>query len=92
MEQPEGFIIKGQEYKMCKLIKSLYSLKQAPKQWHKKFDSVMIKDEFTINKCDKCVYTKTVKNACIMICLYVDDILIRGNNIEIIVYKTYAIQ
>ena len=62
MEQPEGFVVKGQEHKMCKLIKSLYGLKQALKQWHKKFDNVMIKDEFTINECDRCVYTKTVKN------------------------------
>ncbi|KAM1873109.1 hypothetical protein ACFX13_006993 [Malus domestica] len=32
MEQPEGFIVKGQEHKVCKLVKSLYGLKQAPKQ------------------------------------------------------------
>ncbi|TQE08632.1 hypothetical protein C1H46_005724 [Malus baccata] len=32
MEQPKGFIVKGQEKKVCKLIKSLYGLKQAPKQ------------------------------------------------------------
>ena len=38
MEQPEGFIVKGQENKFCKLIKSLYDLKQGPKQWHEKFN------------------------------------------------------
>ena len=31
MEQPEEFIIPGQEKKVCKLVKSLYGLKQAPK-------------------------------------------------------------
>ena len=31
MEQPEGFVVKGQEMKFCRLIKSLYGLKQAPK-------------------------------------------------------------
>jgi hypothetical protein len=30
MSQPEGFVVKGQEHKVCKLIKSLYGLKQAP--------------------------------------------------------------
>ena len=39
MKQPEGFVLQGQEQKVCKLIKSLYGLKQAPKQWHKKFDN-----------------------------------------------------
>ncbi|GJT24335.1 retrovirus-related pol polyprotein from transposon TNT 1-94 [Tanacetum coccineum] len=34
MQQPEGFVVKGQEHKVCKLVKSLYGLKQAPKQWH----------------------------------------------------------
>ena len=36
MEQPEGFVVQGQENKVCKLVKSLYGLKQAPKQWHEK--------------------------------------------------------
>ena len=31
MDQPERFIAKGQENKVCKLVKSLYELKQAPK-------------------------------------------------------------
>ena len=84
MEQPEGFIVKGQEHKVCKLVKFLYGLKQDPKQWHEKFDSVMIKDEFTINECDKCVYTKIIENVCIIVCLYVDNMLILGTNIEII--------
>ncbi|CAM8959206.1 unnamed protein product [Rhodiola kirilowii] len=34
MKQPEGFIMPGNENKVCKWIKSLYGLKQAPKQWH----------------------------------------------------------
>ena len=69
---------------MCKLVKSLYGLKQAPKQWHEKFDSVMLKDRFTINECDKCVHTKTVGYACIIVCLYVDDMLILGTILKLL--------
>jgi hypothetical protein len=31
MDQPDGFVVKGQEGKVYKLLKSLYGLKQAPK-------------------------------------------------------------
>eukprot|EP00253_Pinus_taeda_P035334 PITA_35334 len=33
MYQPEGFVVKGHEHKVCKLVKSLYGLKQAPRTW-----------------------------------------------------------
>nr|GEU40480.1 zinc finger, CCHC-type [Tanacetum cinerariifolium] len=36
MKQPEGFVMPGNEHKVCKLVKSLYGLKQAPKQWHQR--------------------------------------------------------
>jgi len=84
MEQPEGFIAPGKEEKVCKLVKSLYGLKQAPKQWHEKFDNVMLSNGFKINECDKCVYVKNTKNEYVIICLYVDDMLIIGSNIEVI--------
>ena len=56
MEQPECFIVPRQGKKVCKLVKSLYGLKQALKQWHEKFDNTMITNGFRINECDKCVY------------------------------------
>ena len=32
IEQPEAFIVPGKEKKVCKLIKTLYGLKQAQQQ------------------------------------------------------------
>ena len=53
-------------------------------QWHEKFDSVMMTNEFKINECDKCVYVKNIERGFVVICLYVDDILIMVSNNEVI--------
>ena len=34
MQQPEGFVEKGNDNLVCRLKKSLYGLKQAPRQWY----------------------------------------------------------
>ena len=56
MQQPDGFVIDGQERKVCRLIKSLYGLKQAPKQWHDKFNTTLTSVGFVVNEADN-VYT-----------------------------------
>lgn len=82
MEQPEGYVLPGNELKMCKLVKSLYGLKQAPKQWHQNFDSMILSNGFIPNYCDKCLYTKVCKTTVIFLCLYVDDMLIISNHLN----------
>ena len=57
-------------------MKSLYGLKQASKQWHEKFDNIMMSLGFKINECDQCVYIKDTKHGYVIVCLYVDDMLI----------------
>ncbi|CAM8901338.1 unnamed protein product [Rhodiola kirilowii] len=81
MKQPEGFIMPGNENKVCKLIKSLYGLKQAPKQWHQKIDEIILSRGFKLSKADKCIYSK-FDNSCngVIICLYVDDMMIFGTD------------
>jgi hypothetical protein len=59
-------------------------LKQAPKQWHEKFDKVMLSTEFKINEVDKCVYVKNTDKSYVIVCIYVDDMLVLGINDHII--------
>ena len=78
MEQPDGFIVPGQEKKVYSLVKSFYRLKQAPKHWYEKFDNAMMSNGFRINECDKCVFIKDIASGYVIMCLYVDDMLIIG--------------
>ncbi|RVW78512.1 Retrovirus-related Pol polyprotein from transposon TNT 1-94 [Vitis vinifera] len=82
MEQPEGFVLLGNENKVCKLVKSLYGLKQAPKQWHEKFDHAILSDGFRHNNVDKCLYSKTCDDYMVIVCLYVDDMLILSDDMR----------
>src|SRR5438128_12697670 len=84
MDQPDGFVVKGQESKVCRLLKSLYGLEQAPKQWHQKFDITQTSVGLSINEADRCVYYHHGEGEGVILCLYVDDILIFGTNIDAI--------
>ncbi|GJS82563.1 retrotransposon protein, putative, ty1-copia subclass [Tanacetum coccineum] len=57
MRQPPGFE-EGTSNKVCLLKKSLYGLKQSPRQWYKQFDVYMISNRFSRSNYDSCVYFK----------------------------------
>nr|GEW72495.1 putative zinc finger, CCHC-type [Tanacetum cinerariifolium] len=84
MAQPQGFKSKGQEHLICKLKKSIYGFKQASRQWYLKFDKVMKKHNFIKNQVDQCVYLKMSGRNFIILVLYVDDILLASNNIDLL--------
>jgi hypothetical protein len=84
MDQPNKFIANGQEGKVCKLLKSLYGLKQAPKQWHEKFDKTLTSVSFVENETNSCVYYRYGEGEGVILCLYVDDILIFGSSLKVI--------
>nr|GEY74211.1 zinc finger, CCHC-type [Tanacetum cinerariifolium] len=54
---------------------------EAPKQWHQKFDEVVLSNGYLLNQADKCVYSKIDGSGKrVIICLYVDDMLIFGTD------------
>ncbi|KAE8684024.1 hypothetical protein F3Y22_tig00111160pilonHSYRG00030 [Hibiscus syriacus] len=83
MRQPEGFTQPGNEHLVCRLKKSLYGLKQSPRQWYKRFDSYMIKIGYNRCEYDCCVYVKSLDDGSfIFLLLYVDDMLIAAKNMD----------
>ena len=43
---------------MCKLMRFIYGLKQAPKSWNMRFDEVIRSYDFIKNEGEPCVYKK----------------------------------
>ncbi|XP_075075906.1 uncharacterized protein LOC142162833 [Nicotiana tabacum] len=84
ISQPEGFVIQVQENKVCKLRKSLYGLKKAPKQWYENFNSTLVGYGFVVNASDTCVYSKMIGSDCMIRCLYVNDMLIFGPSVDVV--------
>ncbi|MCO5552868.1 hypothetical protein L7F22_006386 [Adiantum nelumboides] len=81
MQQPEGFVKKGKEHLVCKLLKSLYGLNQSSRQWCHKFDAFMCSLDYKQSNEDSCLYVKRQPNGqLIMLILYVDDMLIAGHS------------
>ena len=84
MRQPEGFEAKGKENLVCKLKKSLYGLKQSPRMWYQKFDTYMLQLDFVRSNSDHCVYVKRAGDQFVILTLYVDDMLLIGNNMKMV--------
>ena len=81
MTQPEGFIHPKHPNKVCKLKKSIYGLKQASRSWNLCFNEKIKQFGFIRSDDELCVYVRSSGSAAVFLVLYVDDILLIGNDI-----------
>ncbi|GJV54359.1 retrotransposon protein, putative, ty1-copia subclass [Tanacetum coccineum] len=81
MVQPEGFVTLKHPNQVCELKRFIYGLKQASRQWNKRFDDEIKKFCFTQKRNEPYVYMKASVSNVTFLILYVDDILIMGNYI-----------
>ncbi|GKD97978.1 ribonuclease H-like domain-containing protein, partial [Tanacetum coccineum] len=79
MTLPHGF--DTQKGKVCKLNKSLYSLKQSPRQWNAKLTMALIENGFVQSMFDYSLFTKRSDKLFIALLVYVDEIVITSNDI-----------
>uniref|UniRef100_A0A2N9G5A4 Integrase catalytic domain-containing protein n=1 Tax=Fagus sylvatica TaxID=28930 RepID=A0A2N9G5A4_FAGSY len=82
MDPPPGFRAEG-EYagKVCRLRKSLYGLKQSPRAWFSRFSEVILSMEFVRCHSDHtCFIRRRSDGRCIILLVYVDDIILTGDD------------
>ena len=84
MQQPEGFKAKGKEHMVCKLQRSIYGLKQASRSWNIRFDQAITSFGFEKSPDEPCVYKRIQAQKIVFLVLYVDDILLIGNDKQVL--------
>ncbi|RVW70673.1 Retrovirus-related Pol polyprotein from transposon RE1 [Vitis vinifera] len=84
MSPPPGLRRQGENL-VCHLHKSLYGLKQASRQWFAKFSTAIQAAGFVQSKADYSLFTYRKDKSFTALLIYVDDILITGNDVNAIV-------
>ena len=74
----------GEPTMVYKLTRSLYGLAQSPVLWYDTINSAMLTVGLTPTQSDPCVYTYEEDDTLVILSLYVDDILVTGNDEKII--------
>lgn len=84
IKQPEGFIDASKPGYVCKLNKALYGLKQASKAWYDTLKGFLLQFGFIHSAADHCLFHGMFHNKQILLLVYVDDILITGEDPHLI--------
>lgn len=80
MHQPPGFVDKHNPSFVCKLHKSLYGLKKAPRAWFSQLTGFLLTLQFQASKADCSLFIYRHNGFVVYTLIYVDDILITDNS------------
>jgi len=80
IKQPEGFETFDHESHVCQLKRVLYGLKQAAHAWYTRIDSCFARLGFTKSEEDVNLYNILVEGKLLIIVLYVDDLILTGDD------------
>ena len=84
MTQPKGFFDPKNAGMVCKLQRSIYGLRQASRNWNIRFNEAVKEFGFIKNDYDHCVFKKVSGSSVVFLILYVDDILLIGNDVQML--------
>ena len=78
---PEGVEMDG-DFDCFELVKAIYGLKQASRVWNETFDEYVRSIDFQVSAYDPCLYIKIADGYCVLLLVYVDDVLVTGSSAE----------
>lgn len=84
MQQPPGFENAEHPEYVWKLHKAIYGLKQAPRAWFDKFSSYLIEYGFICSTRDPSLFIYQHGTNIMLLLLYVDDMILTGNNKDLL--------
>ena len=82
MKQPEGYE-DGTE-RTCLLVKTLYGLKQAGREWNKELDAKLRKHKFCRLRLDPCAYVRKGEDNFEIVTVWVDDLMLFTSSVKLI--------
>ncbi|KAG3194000.1 hypothetical protein PC129_g24956 [Phytophthora cactorum] len=80
---PEGVEL-DDGFDCVELLKAIYGLKQASRVWNETFDEYVRSIGFRVSSYDPCLYIKVVDGECVLLLVYVDDVLVTGSSATLI--------
>jgi hypothetical protein len=89
MRQAPGF---GDGRRVCRLLRTLYGLRQSPRLWHLKVKEALLRLGFVRSDADECFYVKRVGREWIKLLVHVDDFAVTSNSKELYKHVFGALQ
>jgi hypothetical protein len=81
MVVPEG-VVSPKPNQVCKLLKSLYGLKQASRKWYEKLTSLLVQEGYKQSSSDYSLFTLQSDTDFTALLVYVDDIILAGTSLS----------
>lgn len=84
-------VVSHQLGEVYRLRKVLYSLKQASHTWSEKFSTIFTLMSFIPSHHDSALFVKRTSVGCILLSLYIDNMIIIGDDCVVIEYLKYLV-
>lgn len=90
MTQPPGFIDHDRPHHVCRLKKSIYGLKTAPRAWYMALRQHLLDTGFQNSLSDTSIFTLLSGSQYTYVLVYVDDIIVTGSQPQVIAYVLHS--